>query len=184
MKKITELTFKKQTTRQYRDDNGKIAHKKVIAKIKRKVKVVSGGKRFAHFFIDIIAFQLLFELFSQGFALINLPSDIGIGIIYIGFFSISTFFMLMYPLYYFTFEYFFQKTPGKFLTKTKVIGVYGKKPEIGSLIIRSIIRMVPFEILSCLSDRGWHDRWSDTFVVSDEEAKKLSELIEKQSIEN
>jgi|TARA_B110000091_G_C13489197_1_gene339502 uncharacterized RDD family membrane protein YckC len=184
MKKITELTFKKQTTRQYRDENGKIAHKKVIANIKRKVKVVSGGKRFAHYFIDLIAFQLIFELFSQGFALINLPSDIGIGVIYIGFFSISTFFMIMYPLYYFVFEYFFQKTPGKFLTKTKVIDAYGKKPEIGTLIVRSLIRMVPFEPLSCLSDLGWHDRWSETWVVSDDEDKKLNELLTKQSEEN
>lgn len=184
MKKITELTFKKKTTREAIDENGNRVQNKVIADIKRKVIVVSEGKRFAHYFVDIIAFQLLFELFSQGFALINFPNDIGLGAIYIGFFSISTFFMLMYPLYYFLFEYFFQKTPGKFLTKTKVIDIYGNRPEIGPLILRSIIRMVPFEPLSCLSDRGWHDKWSDTFVVSDEEAKKLNELLEKQSLEN
>ena len=181
MKKITELTFKKKTTRQVIDDNGNRVHKKVVANIKRKVKVVSGGKRFAHFFVDLIAFQLIFELFNQAFLLINLPSDIGLGVIYVGFFSISTFFMLMYPLYYFLFEYFFQKTPGKFLTKTKVIDAYGNRPEIGPLILRSIIRMVPFEALSCLSDRGWHDTWSETFVVPDKEAKKLKELQAEQS---
>ena len=79
------------------------------------------------------------------------------------------------------FEYFFQKTPGKFLTKTKVIDAYGNRPEIGPLILRSIIRMVPFEALSCLSDRGWHDTWSETFVVPDKEAKKLKELQAEQS---
>jgi len=39
---------------------------------------------------------------------------------------------------------------------------------------------VPFEILSCLSDRGWHDRWSDTYVVPDEEYDKLKKLLDEQ----
>jgi uncharacterized RDD family membrane protein YckC len=90
----------------------------------------------------------------------------------------------MYALYYFLFEHFFQKTPGKFLTKTIVIDVYGKKPETRTLILRSLIRMVPFEPFSCLSDRGWHDRWSETWVVLDEEAEKLKELLANQSEEN
>jgi hypothetical protein len=61
-----------------------------------------------------------------------------------------------------------------------VIDEYGNKPDFEKLIIRSLIRLVPFEIFSCwFSDRGWHDRWSDTFVVSDQEYEKLQILLAK-----
>jgi uncharacterized RDD family membrane protein YckC len=67
------------------------------------------------------------------------------------------------------------------LTKTRVIDIYGNKPELGTNILRNIIRLVPFEIFSCLSERGWHDRWSETFVVKDEEYNKIKELLNNET---
>jgi hypothetical protein len=95
----------------------------------------------------------------------------------LGQFSISLFDLFLYPAYYFIFELLYQKTPGKFLTKTSVIDVYGNKPTGPSLLLRSIIRLVPFEAFSCLGYQGWHDRWSDTYVVRDAELKTLKELL-------
>ena len=62
----------------------------------------------------------------------------------------------------------FEKLFLKSLGKTIVIDLYGSKPDIGTNILGNIIRLVPFESISCLlNERGWHDRWSDTFVVTE-----------------
>ena len=91
--------------------------------------------------------------------------------------------LLLFPFLYFVCEYFWQKTPGKFLTKTIVIDEYGNKPDVGSLLLRSLVRLVPFEAFSCLGDpsRGWHDRWSNTYVVKDTELKEIKKLLDEQS---
>ena len=178
MQKITDLTIKKQTNREERDINGNWVRKSVIADIKRRVKVISGGKRFAHYFIDLILFHIFYEVISRILLLFDISDSIGV--LFIGFIHVNSMFIISYSLYYIIFEYFFQKSPGKFLTKSRVIDVYGNKPSISNIIIRSVIRLVPFEVFSCLSDRGWHDRWSDTFVVPDEEAIKLKELLQNQ----
>jgi hypothetical protein len=70
-------------------------------------------------------------------------------------------------LYYFIFESLFQRTPAKFLTRTKVVNNYGTKPTVGTIALRTLIRFVPFEEFSFLGDRvyGWHDKWSKTYVV-------------------
>ena len=100
-------------------------------------------------------------------------------IFYIVSFSISMKFLFAMPIYYFLFEFTLQKTPGKFITGTRVIDEYANKPNFGTMLTRSVVRMVPFEGFSCLSERGWHDKWSNTYVVREEEYKKLKELIAK-----
>ena len=69
-------------------------------------------------------------------------------------------------LYYTFFEGVFGRTLGKLITGTKVIDLNGKRPAFATILGRSFVRIVPFEPFSFLgSDRGWHDRWSDTRVV-------------------
>ena len=58
-----------------------------------------------------------------------------------------------------------------------VIDEYALKPEPGKIVLRSLSRLVPFEAFSCLGDRGWHDRWTQTFVVDKQEAETLWNLI-------
>jgi uncharacterized RDD family membrane protein YckC len=120
-------------------------------------------------------------MFYSALSVVTFTETSNIGLVYIGMFNLSIFFMLMFPIYYFLFEYFLQKTPGKYLTKTSVINEYGNKLELNEAILRSIIRMVPFEAFSCLSDRGWHDEWSNTYLVSDEEYEKIKKLQREQS---
>ena len=82
--------------------------------------------------------------------------------------------------YYFVCEKTMQRTIGKFATNAVVIDQYAEAPSDGSLIGRSFARLVPFEALSCLSDRGWHDTWSKTYVVTTEERDTLQKLLREQ----
>lgn len=68
-------------------------------------------------------------------------------------------------IYYMFFEGMLQATPGKMLTETRVVNDTGGKPPVSNLLLRTVVRFVPFESLSVLFARGWHDDWSDTYVV-------------------
>lgn len=82
--------------------------------------------------------------------------------------------------YYFLMEIFFQKSLGKFITKTIVVLKDGSKPSSGDIFIRSLCRYIPFEAFSFLGDqgRGWHDSLSETYVVDEVKfkIKKETEL--------
>jgi uncharacterized RDD family membrane protein YckC len=69
--------------------------------------------------------------------------------------------------YYLFFEGLFQATPGKFITRTRVVDRDGNRPSFGSIVGRTLARFVPFEPFSFFSStqEGWHDRWSGTRVV-------------------
>jgi hypothetical protein len=41
--------------------------------------------------------------------------------------------------------------------------------------------LIPFEIFSCLGSRGWHDKLSNTFVVSKKEAETLRSLLQDEN---
>ena len=79
----------------------------------------------------------------------------------------AIFLTLMFrPVYYVFFESVFQATPGKMFSRTRVITESGGKPSVGQIVMRTLIRFVPFEPFSFFgSSRGWHDRWSKTRVV-------------------
>jgi hypothetical protein len=88
--------------------------------------------------------------------------------------------ILLLFLYYFLFEARFQRTPAKFVTRTKVVMKDGSKPSEGSIALRTLIRFVPFIIFS-MSSYGtwWHDQWTDTRVV---DSKKLSSQRRPKSL--
>ena len=174
MRKITELSETRYKTVREKDATGKKIPKQVEYRAYREVHVISGGKRFAHAFVDIIVYSVLYSFIEYLWQSVS-QSDV-LGSLFTGFFM-TLVFWFSFPIYYVLFEHFLQRTPGKFLTKSLVIDEYGNKPEIGTNILRNIIRWVPFEAFSCLfSDRGWHDRWSDTYVVTEDEYLKIKEL--------
>jgi len=81
------------------------------------------------------------------------------------------FWALMILVYYAGFEASLGRTPAKFLTGTRVVAADGGCATLGQTLVRSVVRMVPFEPLSFLfsggqAPVGWHDRWSGTRVVS------------------
>src|SRR5690606_990681 len=83
--------------------------------------------------------------------------------------SSTKFMSILYPLqfvYYFAGEYFFGKTPAKLFTKTYVTTEYHEKPGLTAILIRTLVRYIPFEYLTFLRNGiGWHDRFSKTYVV-------------------
>lgn len=186
MKKITELTVKSFRTVHTKDANGNRIKSSEPYNRTRIVKTIAQGPRFAHFIIDGIVFQIIYYIFDYIFSMFySLTNNaISMSLTLALFSGIAT--LLSYPAVYAFFEYKWQKTPAKFLTKTLVIDEYGNKPDLRTIILRSLIRIVPFEPFSCFADkdknsRGWHDRWSNTWVVTEAELEEIKKLQQEQS---
>lgn len=80
--------------------------------------------------------------------------------------------------YYGFMEMYFSRTFAKYFTKTIVVKHNGNKPNMKSIIIRTLARLIPFEAFSYLSgdSRGWHDTLSVTYVVKKHEFLSKMEL--------
>ncbi|MEH6658235.1 RDD family protein [Leeuwenhoekiella marinoflava] len=127
--------------------------------------VSSSGVRFVNFSIDFIVFLLLVLIASLALDSVFVTSNndllmaIGYGMI-----------ILIFLAYYGLSEYFFQKTAGKYVTKTIVVTEQGNKPDGKTILIRSLCRLIPFDRLSYLvTKNGFHDRFSNTRVVKEQE---------------
>lgn len=70
-------------------------------------------------------------------------------------------------VFYTILESLSQKSIGKLITRTKVVLENGEKPPFEVFVKRSLCRIIPFDQLSFLGKRGWHDSISKTFVVAD-----------------
>lgn len=135
-----------------------------------EVAMASGTKRFINLVIDYIVFYLLlliFVFFSAALAGVFFPEETTnlfnenesqwwiYVLIYSG-----------YLFYYTALEAATGRTVGKLVTGTRVVDKNGKTPGTYTIFLRSLARLVPFEAFSFLgAPRGWHDRWTDTWVV-------------------
>ncbi|RYH74534.1 RDD family protein [Flavobacteriaceae bacterium 144Ye] len=128
----------------------------------QKLILAEKATRFGHNIIDTIGFY--FIVFLHAMVL-----DEWLGIIPEGGSDWFVFyFFFLYVMYHAFFEHFFGKTPGKFITKTKVVKNDGSKPSFMNILGRNTARLIPFDPLSFLfSDRGWHDQISNTYVIVD-----------------
>lgn len=118
----------------------------------------TAGQRLANYILDGIG-TYIFSFFVGSIVGLIGVSD-GILLFIIG--------LLSGPVYYMFFEGIWQRSPGKYVTRTKVVARDGSKPEFSHIVGRSFARIVPFEPLSFLFSShpvGWHDRWTDTLVV-------------------
>ena len=180
MRKITDIPVTRYRTIEEKDASGRRTRRQVPYTATRKVTLVQDGKRLLHFFIDSFIFQLIASIFNFVIAISFMPYKESVdGRVEIGFqfFAFNGLGLAVIGAYYILFEYFFGKTPGKFITGTQVINVYGKKPGLDSLTIRTLSRFIPFEGFSCIGGRGWHDKFSETYVVNDKEAKEIQKLL-------
>lgn len=182
MQKITEIRESYSVKRKEKINGTEQFVEKTFTRY-RDVPVVEGLPRFGHFLLD----RVFFYLFS-------LTVGVIIGII-VGFTGIEVdwdssqvklydtllSWLVLHPLFYFIFEVSMQSSPAKAILGRVVVDEYGNKPTVKQIFIRSISRSVPFEPFSCLSSRGWHDTWSDTFVMR---KKDLAELRMLQKINN
>jgi uncharacterized RDD family membrane protein YckC len=77
--------------------------------------------------------------------------------------------VFMFISYYMVLEYYFGKTLGKFITRTKVINKEGYGLDWYQLYIRTMCRFIPFDFASYLfpfSGMKWHDDFSGTVVIN------------------
>ena len=85
-------------------------------------------------------------------------------------------------MYYGITEIFLSRSLAKYFTKTIVVMEDGSKPDVMTVLIRSLVRIFPFEPFSFLRGRsmGLHDQYSKTFVVLksklDQQIKEYHEL--------
>jgi len=128
----------------------------------------SKTKRLINFLVDsiliLIIFLALLYLAARLILESGIPSYLEIGRSY----SIEPFFLFIMFSYYLIFEGIFETTPGKLITKTKIIKHNGEKVRFGDLILRTLIRIIPFDPFSFLTkdSYGWHDKLSKTRIIN------------------
>lgn len=111
---------------------------------------------------------ILVALSANHFELSNWVENLSV--FEIGFYSAVVAFLY----YYFT-EVYFSRTIAKLITHTIVVDADGIKPSRKSFFIRTCCRFIPFEAFTFLNEipRGWHDSFSQTYVVKKRKLKKM-----------
>lgn len=130
----------------------------------------SHGQRFANYLIDYIC-QILM-MFGIFMIIVMISISNGDKTIIAKVESLNqvvkyAFASVIVLVYYNVFEIFFSVTIGKLITDTIVVDRNGYKPQTNEILVRSLCRLIPFEILSFLGfpGKGWHDSISKTYVV-------------------
>lgn len=111
---------------------------------------------------------ILVALSVNNFTLSNWVTNLGV--VEIAFYTAIVAF-----LYYYITEVYFSRTISKLLTHTIVVNVDGAKPSKRSFFLRTCCRFIPFEAFSFfgLVPRGWHDTFSNTYVVKKRKLNKM-----------
>lgn len=126
-----------------------------------QVVIVAKEKRFAHYLADsfliiLIAGPLMAYFLGMGLSNIYTDSRYSLTLLHTAIGSV---------VYYLLFEGLFGSTPGKYLTGARVVHENGKNAGFVYILIRTFCRLIPFNPLSFLGNRGWHDLLSKTEVV-------------------
>ncbi|WP_052444546.1 RDD family protein [Flammeovirga sp. OC4] len=162
--KLTDIYITKEISRRQRNEYGELEYVDLEIRQKRKIKPLSLSMRFVNVFCDLLIYQGFLYILNE------LPP-----------FPFEAFFILIsVPIYYILFEFYLQKTPGKYLTQSIVVNEYGESLTFREVLLRTIVRFVPFDALSFFfssEDRGWHDKWSKTYVINEEELYELKVLL-------
>jgi uncharacterized RDD family membrane protein YckC len=140
----------------------------------RGLRPAEKGRRFVNYLVDLVATTIVSEaldylgasLFQEAW-----QDDVLFSLLS---FAIN---LLISFLYFFAFETLTGRTLGKYLTGTCVVDPLGRRPSRKTIALRSLCRLIPFEVLSFLaSDVGWHDSLSGTRVVR---IRELEAKLEK-----
>lgn len=118
--------------------------------------------RFSNYFIDCIFTVLLLLVIGavvNQFGIVEIPLDDEL--------FLEVFFICSYVFISFVFETITGKTPGKFITRCHVVTDTGEKPGTLNVLGRNLARLIPFDSVSFVFGRGWHDSISKTRVVLD-----------------
>ena len=156
---------------------------------KQRLILASQSKRLINLILDsVFAFGLFLLI-----ALVITP----LWVFYIGdtlegtvwIWIVGTLIYFYFGVYGLFFESIWQRTPAKWITKTKAVMRDGTKPDFVHILGRNLARFIPFEALTFLTNQfpiGWHDRFSGTLVVhincNEEDVRSLNiEALQKSS---
>lgn len=184
MKKITEIYIEREYMKSERDAYGNRIKVPTTGSFKREPVLANAGLRFGHYLIDSVIIFGLTYLLAIVIAIISYDLLLAVATPFFSLrtsfytFSYDLFSLAIYVGYFFITETTMQRSIGKFATGTVVIDEYGNKPSAGVIIARSCCRLIPFDGLSCIGGRGWHDKITGTFVVKQKEAEELRRLLE------
>lgn len=129
--------------------------------------IASKGLRFANYIIDLILFLIFFVVLFISLELMGFEF-----LFYLDANPLvdRLFTAVMYVLFMALQEIIFKgRSVGKFLTGTMVVMEDGSQPEAQNYFLRSLCRAIPFDALSFLGNKGWHDGIPKTRVVSKKE---------------
>jgi len=142
--------------------------------------LASQGQRLGNYLLDlIIQYALIFLL---AIVLVVFADVVGNSELsyWVGNMSTVESYVVGYVVMFFYYgltEVFLSRSIAKFVTKTVVVNQNGAKPDSGTIVKRTLCRMIPFNHFSFLGGgRGWHDSISETYVVKKdllEEKKRL-----------
>lgn len=117
------------------------------------------GTRVINFFIDTILIALIsygFYKWHAFYVFYYHSTDIDYYI----------FFWVTMVVYYLIFEGIFLRTPGKWLSLSKVVNQQGKRPALWQLLVRSLVRVIPIDCFFIpFLDGTLHDFASRTRVI-------------------
>jgi len=131
-----------------------------------RVPTVSPVIRFVYSRLDYLLLVFSAFSFSSGFQFIRLELLV---IIY----------LIMNVFYYIILEGFHGATLSKIFFDVIVIDEYGEKINSNKSLPWAFLRLIPFIEFSFLikSGRGWHDKYTDTYVINKKDLKHIKEKI-------
>jgi len=125
----------------------------------RAMKIVGIGTRIFNFLIDTI---LVFAIAYVAFKIRNWY----VFYYHVKYFNFGYFFFFTLFLYYTFFEALFARTPGKWMSYTKVVNQKNSTPSFVQVLIRSLIRVTIIDMFFFpFFDKTLHDYVSKTNVV-------------------
>ncbi len=148
---------------------------------------VTSGKRFLYYIVDTVFYYIIYlsisfilgmidGYFNEARIILSLENNL------LGTLIWNIFAYFIYFIYYFTSEKVIGTSIAKLIFGYIVIDEAGNKPSTNQLLKRSISRLVPFEAFSCFAWQGWHDRWSNTYVISKKEIIDLKTIWQSTQI--
>lgn len=132
------------------------------------IEAPAKGERFAHHVVDNLLAAFMFHSIARSIGgwFWDLYPDRSLEKEYL----LLAHGITMIP-YYFGCEFFLQTTPGKLLTRSRVLSDLGEKPTSRNIFARTFARKIPFEAFTFLGNTGLHDSLSSTVVAKEISAR-------------
>ena len=144
--------------------------------------LASKGERFLNYIIDLLVLYVIVLCIGQTiFIIADITMSYGLAdwVESMNSFEQSVFAILIVFFYYGLTEMYFSRSIAKYFTKTMVVRKDGSRPNSKTIIMRTLCRLIPFEPFSFSGNtsRGWHDMFSDTYVVKKHEFNEKKRLF-------